>query len=115
MFGGAVVDELHAQTKPPVYAINEIELSDPATYAKYQAINIPLVHKLGGRYLVRGGTVTPAEGAPPQRVVVIAFDSLEKMYEWKGSPEYAQAKVFRDQSSKHRSYYVSGFEDDGSK
>lgn len=62
--GGAFVHELHAQTKPPVYAISEIEVSDPATYARYQAINIPLVHKLGARYWFAVAWLLPIERAP---------------------------------------------------
>ena len=98
-----------------VYAINEIDVWDAELYAKYQAINTPLVLRLGGRYIVRGGAVRPCEGDAPQRVVVIAFDTFEQMQAWKNAPAYAEAKVFRDQSSRHRSYYVEGHEDDWSR
>jgi uncharacterized protein (DUF1330 family) len=97
------------------YAINEIEVWDAETYAKYQAINTALVLKLGGRYVVRGGAVTPCEGEAPQRVVVIEFDTLDDMNAWKNAPEYAEAKIFRDQSSKHRSYYVEAHGSDWSR
>lgn len=98
-----------------VFAINEIEVFDDAVYAEYQKINTALVLRLGGRYVVRGGPVTPFEGEPPQRVVVIAFETMEAMQAWKDAPEYAQAKVFRNRSSRHRSYFVEAHGDDWSR
>ena len=97
-----------------VYAVNEIEVSDAEVYARYQEINTALVLRLGGRYVVRGGSVTPCEGPSPHRVVIIAFDTMETMQAWKNDPDYARAKVFRDRSSRHRSYYVAGHADDWS-
>lgn len=33
--GAAIIEGLHAQAKPPVYVVGEIEVTDPATYKIY--------------------------------------------------------------------------------
>lgn len=41
------------------------------------------IAQYGGRYLVRGGAATAAEGGPsPKTMIVVAFPSMEKLREW---------------------------------
>jgi uncharacterized protein (DUF1330 family) len=77
--GAVAVQTLHAQNKPPVYFVGETEISNMDAYAKeYLPVVMADIKANGGRYIA-AGKATPFEGEPPKtRIVVIAFDSLEK-------------------------------------
>jgi Domain of unknown function (DUF1330) len=78
--GAVAVQGIRAQTKPPVYVVAEVEVTDPATYQTYVDRNGPLVQSFGGRFLTRGGKTESIAGPPPRgRVAVYMFESLEKM------------------------------------
>ena len=46
--GAVAVDRLHAQAKPPVYVVNEIEVTDQTGFQKYADDNSKLFQKHGG-------------------------------------------------------------------
>jgi uncharacterized protein (DUF1330 family) len=95
----------------PVYMIVDIQILDPAQYAQYVAQAYEIVVRHGGRYLVRGGKVTPLSGNwCPERVIVIAFDSMEQMRTWLASPEYRAIAPLREQSTISRSIVAPGYE-----
>jgi uncharacterized protein (DUF1330 family) len=62
----------------------------------------------GGRYLVRGGKTRSLAGEPPKRVVVLAFDSMERARSWYASPEYQALMPLRDKAGKARIFAVEG-------
>ena len=95
-----------------VYMILEIEVVDAETYAEYVAQAPATVEQYGGRYLVRGGAVTPLAGDwEPQRLVVIEFPTMERFQEWLTSPEYSAIAPLRERSTKSKTIVVEGFED----
>jgi uncharacterized protein (DUF1330 family) len=95
----------------PVYMIVDIQILDPAQYAQYVDQAYEIVIRYGGRYLVRGGTATPLSGNwHPERVIVIAFDSMEQMRTCFASPEYRAIAPLREQSILSRSIVVPGYE-----
>jgi len=56
------------------YMLAQLKVHDPDGFARYREKVAPLVEQFGGRYLVRGGELTPVEGEPPApRIVVIEF------------------------------------------
>jgi uncharacterized protein (DUF1330 family) len=62
----------------------------------------------GGRY-VAAGKATPLEGEPPKtRIVVIAFDSLEKIQARRNSEKFKEARKIGDKYAKYRSYAIDG-------
>jgi hypothetical protein len=73
--GAGAVQGLHAQAKPPVYYVTEIEVTDPVGFAKvYLPIVQPTIKADGGRFVALGGSagggkVVPIEGAPPHRAL----------------------------------------------
>jgi hypothetical protein len=71
---------LHAQAKPPVYRISEIEITNVDAYTKEFAPKAQAALKsAGGRFLAAGQNVTALEGEPPKtRVTIQVWDSLEK-------------------------------------
>jgi uncharacterized protein (DUF1330 family) len=91
------------------YMILDIEVHDPEQYDAYKAGAAASVEQYGGRYLVRGGQVTPMEGGwEPSRVVVLEFPSAERLHEWAASPEYRAVAPLREQATHTRSIVVEG-------
>jgi len=92
----------------PAYLIAEVEVTDPVTFQKY-AEQVPgTLAPFNGRYLVRGGREVSVEGEAPKRIVVIAFDSVEKAQAWEDSPAYSAIKPIRHSSAKSRVFIVEG-------
>src|SRR4030095_3001486 len=109
--GAAGIGTLSAQvtpTKAPAYLIGEIEVTDPEGYKKYQDGVSSVLTASGGRFLVRGGKTVALDGAPPKRIAVIAFDSLEKAQAYRNSTVYKELVPIRDKSSKFRLFAVEG-------
>ena len=106
--GAAAVESLHAQAKPPVYYIVEIDVTNQEGYVKEYVPKVQATIKAsGGRILAAGGKVTPIEGAPPKpRVVVQMWDSVEKIQAWRNSKEYKENRKIGDKYAKFRSYAV---------
>jgi len=91
--GAAAVQTLYAQVKPPAYNIAEITIKDQDGYNKEY---LPLVAKAltdaGGKFIVRGGKTISYEGAAPApRVVVVQFESLDKLEALCNSASYKDA------------------------
>ena len=107
--GGLAVQGLHAQAKPPVYYIAENDVTNADAYAKeYVPRAQDLIKANGGRY-VAAGKATPLEGEPPKsRVVVLAFDSMEKIHAWRNSAEFKEHRKIGDKYAKFRSYAIEG-------
>jgi uncharacterized protein (DUF1330 family) len=106
------VGGLHAQSKPPVYSITEIEVMNPDAYAKEFLAKVgPMNAAAGGRVLVRtSGRITPIEGEPPKtRITVSAWDSVETYRAWYNSAQYRELRKAGDKYAKFiRSYAVEG-------
>ena len=65
--------------------------------------------EMRGRFLARGGKVATFQGeAPKGRIVVIAFDSLERAQAWYDSPAYQEIKPIRLKSATSRVFVVEG-------
>jgi uncharacterized protein (DUF1330 family) len=63
----------------------------------------------GGKYVIRTETVTPLDGTPPQRFVVIAFDSMDKAKAWSSAEAQKEVDAIRMKSTKSRQFLVEGF------
>ena len=108
--GATAVQTLHAQTKPPAYNIAEITIKDQDGYNKEY---LPLITKAltdaGGKFLVRGGKTTSYEGAAPAtRVVVIQFESLDKLQALYNSAPYKDAVAVGDKYATQRIFGAEG-------
>jgi uncharacterized protein (DUF1330 family) len=92
----------------PAYLIVEVDVKDPDTFKRYAAAIPETLAPFGGRIIVRGGKIDVLEGTEPKRVVVIAFDSMEKARGWWDSPAYAAIKSIRHSSAETRLFFVEG-------
>ena len=82
------------------YLIVDNVITDPKAYDEYRRQAVPLVAQFGGRFLIRGGPISPLEGNwKPQRMVLIEFPSMEALQAWYDSPEYAPMRALRQAAS----------------
>jgi uncharacterized protein (DUF1330 family) len=108
--GGAAIQGLHAQAKPPAYVISEIDVTNPDAYAKEY---VPLANKAlaesGQKRLVSGGKTIALAGAPPaSRIVLSVFENIEKAQAAYSSPAYIEARKIGDKYAKLRIFVVEG-------
>ncbi len=108
--GAGAVQTIHAQAKPPVYYIAQNDVTDSDAYVKEFASKVPAsVKAYGGKFLVRGGTVTAMDGpAPKGRVVIQVYDSMEKLQAWFKSPEYVALRAIGTKYATFHTFAVEG-------
>src|SRR5262249_55998471 len=93
--GGGDIQGLHGEAKPPAYVITHTEITDQAAFNEFSSKVPASMQAFGGKFLVRGGKVTPLEGDAPRRVIVTAFDSVDKAQAWRNSPGWKGLQPFR--------------------
>ena len=107
--GAAVVNGLNAQGQPGAYAVVDIsEITDQNTFGQILPKALPASDAFGGKYIIRTGKTTALDGTPPQRFVVIAFDSVEKAKAWDSSPAQKEVNDLRKKSTKSRVFIADG-------
>ena len=112
--GAVAVRTLHAEAKPPIYYITEVDVTNLDAYTKEFAPKAQASMKAAGGRLVALGSgkkVTAIEGEPPKpRVAIQVWDSLENLQAWRNSAEYKDARKIGDKYAKFRAYSVEGLE-----
>lgn len=107
--GGAAVEVLHAQAKPPAFVVGEIDVKNAELLDKEYVPNASkAVRDGGGKYLVVGGKSISLYGEPPRRIAIMTFDNLEKAEAAFNSAAYKQAKAVGDKYATFRIYAVEG-------
>jgi len=114
--GALAVQGLHAQAKPPIYYVAEIEVTNPEAYGKEYAPKAQAIIKAhGGRQLAIGGAggasagkLTAFDGEAPKRAVVQVWDSMEKLQAWRNDPDYIALRKIGSQYAKFRSFAIEG-------
>ena len=97
-----------------VYVIIEIKVRDRDAYCEYVEKVRPVVERCGGRYLCRGGAVTPVSGSwNPERIVLIEFPSVGDVLKCFNSEEYRGIAHLRERSTEGRAIIVEGEADGG--
>jgi uncharacterized protein (DUF1330 family) len=98
-----------ATVAPKGYVIAEITVTDPDAYKQYAAAVAPVVAKLGGKYIVRGGQTVAEEGESPSgRIVVIEFDNLAAARSFEDSQDYQAVAPLRRKAAHSRVFLVEG-------
>jgi uncharacterized protein (DUF1330 family) len=108
--GAVAVQGLHAQAKPPVYTVTEIDVTNIDAYTKeYAPLAQASIKKSGGKLLAAGQKVTALEGTPPKpRVAIQQWDSLEKAQAWRNSADYKEARKIGDKYATFRAFAIEG-------
>jgi uncharacterized protein (DUF1330 family) len=106
--GATAIQGLHAQAKPPTYVVVAIrKINDAATY-KTAVIDKagPVIAAAGGRFVVRTDKITGFDGTPPQRFVLLAFDSPERAQAWHDSAAMKEIDAARVKTTDSLSFMV---------
>ena len=107
--GGAAIQALHAQAKPPVYMIAINEVSDQERYAKeYVSPAQKSVKDHGGEYLAAGPGTRVAGNLPEGPVVILRWESMEALQAWRNSPEFQAALKIGEKYAKFNIVAVNG-------
>ena len=114
--GGFAVQSLHAQAKAPLYLITEIDVSNPDKYGSEFAPKAQeTIRSSGGKFVLIGGAggasakpITAIDGAPPKRITVQAWESMDAMKKWYDGEAYQSALKIGKQYATFRRYAVEG-------
>ena len=108
--GVIAVQTLHAQAKPPVYVVTEIDVTNVDAYTKeYVPVVRPVLAKSGGKLVAVSQNPTTLEGAPQKsRIAINVYESLEKAKASREGAEYKEARKIGDKYAKFRAYVVEG-------
>jgi uncharacterized protein (DUF1330 family) len=110
--GGTTILGLHAQAKPPTYIVIPIlKINDPAAF-KAGVVDKALPADLaaaGGHYVVRNQKFTSLDGNPPERLVILSFDSSEKAQAFWNTPIQKEVNAARQKSTNSLAFMVEGF------
>jgi uncharacterized protein (DUF1330 family) len=97
--------------KPPAYVVGEITVKDENGYKnEFLPATQPIIAKLGGKYVAGGFNKTVSfEGAPPpNRVIIIQFDSMDAAKAWNDNQEQKDSRKIGDKYATFRTFAVEG-------
>ena len=100
--GAAAMQGLHAQAKQKAYTVAELETLDAAAQASYVPAVLAAQKAAGGHpFNTGGGRIVAMEGAaPPMRVAITEWDSLEQAQAFYNSAAWKTLAPQRDKASK---------------
>jgi uncharacterized protein (DUF1330 family) len=98
-----------------VYMVAEVKKKDKQKYNEYNAALTEIIEKYGGRYLVRGGRMTPLfrgrelERRHPDKMLIVEFPSAADYRRCFTSPEYLAITPLRDTAAEIRAVLLEGY------
>jgi len=106
---GILADQSIAQiSSPPAYVVTLFDSGlRSATDTDYPSLNPATFQPYGGHYIIHFGKTVSFDGRPPNRFVIIAFDSMEKAQAWHSSDAFRQSYDARKLSDV-RAFAVEG-------
>ena len=107
--GGAAIQGLHAQAKPPVFYVAEINVTNIDAYTKeYATKAVAFAKASGAKFLAAGQNAVAFDGEAPSRVVVQQWESMDKVKAWRNSPEYLENRKIGEKYAKFRAFAIEG-------
>lgn len=98
-----------------VYMVAVVKKKDKRKYNEYIRALTQVIEKYGGRYLVRGGRMTPLfkgtelERRRVDKVVIIEFPTEAHHRRCFTSPEYLALIPLRDEGAEVRAFLLEGY------
>ncbi len=84
----------------PLYMVIEIEIKNQKLYSEYVDKVYNIVTQYGGKYLVRGDSITPVSNNwNPERLIIIEFQNREQVQKCFQSSEYLEIVQLREKST----------------
>ena len=111
--GAAAVQGLHAQAKPPAYVVIPILKINDADAFKTSVIDkanatAGEMKAGGGEYIIRNTKFTSLDGTPPERLVIIKFDSVEKAQAFENTASQKEVNAGRMKTTNSLAFIVEG-------
>jgi uncharacterized protein (DUF1330 family) len=107
--GATTIQGLHAQAKPPTYVVVAIrKISDADSFKSILPKYPATIEAAGGHFVVRTDKITDLDGTPPQRFILLQFDSPEKAQAWHNSAATKELDAIRLKSTDSLSFIVEG-------
>lgn len=101
------------ETSTPGYIVAHLRVTDADAFDLYRQRVPEVIHRFGGRYLVRGGAVEPLEGEwPVERLVILQFDSVADARAFYDSPQYQELIPLRQAGAEGTLAIVEGMSPD---
>jgi uncharacterized protein (DUF1330 family) len=106
---------LKRRNEMPVYMVAEVKKKDKQKYNQYIAALTDIIPRYGGRYLVRGGRVTPLfrgrelERRNMDKILIVEFPSAADHRRCFTSPEYQAIIPLRDAGAEIRAVLLEGY------
>jgi uncharacterized protein (DUF1330 family) len=104
---GILAGQPLAQPAPPAYVVTLFDSGLRATDTDYPSLNPATFQPYGGHYIIHFGKTVSFDGRPPNRSVIIAFDSMQKAQAWHSSDAFKQSYDARKLSDV-RAFAVEG-------
>ena len=105
--GATAIQGLHAQAKLKAYSVTEQSVIDASALPAYTPAVQAALKAAGGHILDTGGKVVAVMGAaPPQRVIINEWDSVEQAQAFYKSKAYNDLVPQRDKAMKVIRLYV---------
>jgi uncharacterized protein (DUF1330 family) len=104
--GALFVQALHAQAKPPAYAVAEFEITDPQAFKEFSDGNQKGVAAAGGRFIVRRGKTMTIAGEAAKTIAVVAWDNFDQAQAYYASDTFKGIAGSRDKGAKFRAFLV---------
>ena len=90
-----------------VYMLVEITIKDQALYDSYLEQIPAVIHKYRGRYVLHSSRITPnSGGGKPDRIILMAFDTVAELRACFASPEYKALGPMREESTVTRTIVI---------
>jgi len=111
---GMAVQELHADAKPPVHLVGEVDVTNMAGYSKEYSPMVRASVKHAGGHVVAFGSaggsqkMVTLEGVPAKRVFIQVWDNIDQMNARYNSKEYKEARAIGDEYATFRQFVVDG-------
>jgi len=88
--GALAARALANQNGPPAYYVTlfDTQLGSEVMSTNYPSLSPATFQPFGGRYIMHNGRTITFDGPPPERIVVIAFDSMTKLQAWHSSDAF---------------------------
>jgi uncharacterized protein (DUF1330 family) len=110
--GAAAIQGLHAQAKPLAYIVIPIlKINDAAGFKAAVVDRANAAAELaaaGGHYVIRGQKIIAVDGKPPERLIVIAFDSVEKAQAYLDTPGQKEVNAARAKMTNSLEFIIEG-------
>jgi uncharacterized protein (DUF1330 family) len=107
--GGAAIQTLHAQAKPPVFQVTLQDVSNlEALNKEFVPVARDIARKNGAKLMGSSAPIA-LDGTPPaKRVIINQWESVEKAKAWYNSAEYQKARKIGNKYAKFTIFLVEG-------